>query len=89
MNFVEVDKIPKNGSTRKIEIKKLLDDFLKSNIRYAKVVLDEGEKLPAVFEFRYFTRDNAYSTLISVQERQNGIYLKRLTDQIDLINEEA
>lgn len=30
MNFVEVDKIPKNGSTRKIEIKKLLDDFLKS-----------------------------------------------------------
>lgn len=81
MNFVEVDKIPRSRSGCNVEIKKLLDDFLDSNIRYAKIILEEGEAMPAIYEFRRFTQDGLYSTRVSIQERPNGVYLKRLNDQ--------
>lgn len=78
MHFVEVEKIPSSRSFRNAKIKKLLDDFLRSDTKYAKVILGEGETMPAIYEFRRFTQDDLYSTRVSIQERQNGVYLERL-----------
>lgn len=83
MFFVEVDKIPRSRPFRNAEIKKLLDDFLESNIRCAKIILKEEETMPAIYEFRHFTQGDQYSTRVSVQERQDGVYLKRLNNQIE------
>lgn len=78
MYFKEVETIPQNKSRREDEVSDLLDRFVNSGIKKAKIILDESETMPPINVFRRFSRSLTHKYPVSIQERDDGIYLIRL-----------
>lgn len=56
MKFVEVDRIPGHTKVKQKPIKNVLEAFVSSDVKYARVELEDGE---------YAIPSTAYSTLYS------------------------
>jgi len=72
-----IETIPRINRVKRGKYKELIDEFIKNNIEYAKVIFKNQTVLSVINAFRYTIKKHNLQNMIKVMKRGNEVFLVR------------